>query len=228
MKKMKKIFNIMVAIAIVMATTGMASATGINSIGISGDTQGQIGDTVSINLDVSGMDGVGALQFDLNYNASVIKANSVAWGSTATGGLPSSSIDNSAGKVTIGVISTTGISGTGNLATISFSVVGNAGASTATTISLTTLQDIINGQVTTNPTINSGTFTVIGEPTTVPTTVPTTEPTTVPTTEPTTVPTTEPTQTPELPPPPVPEMSIIVLTLAGLLGLILIVSRNRR
>src|SRR5659263_15535 len=115
---MNKIYKMLVVIALLMITTGMASASGISTITIGGETQGAKGETKNITVDVSGMSGVGALQLDVTYDKNVMAANSVSFGAIA-GGVPAFNINTTTGKVTLGALSTGGLSGTGNLATIS-------------------------------------------------------------------------------------------------------------
>src|SRR5659263_166491 len=161
---MNKINSLIIAIVTVIAMIGMASATGIGSITIGGDIQGTNGQTKSVTVDVSGMSAVGALQLDVLYNSAVITVNTVTFGPAAGTGVTASNISNPSGKVTLGVISAAGISGSGTLATISFTVAGNAGDNTDLQIVKTSLVDFNILPVTTEPTITGGTFTVMGTP----------------------------------------------------------------
>ncbi len=160
---MKKINSGIIAIAIVIAMIGIASATGIDTIKIGGDTRGLNGEIKSVTVDVTGMNGVGALKLEILYNPAVITANSVGWGSAVTGlTLADWNINNPSGKVTLGIINASGLSGTGNLATIFFSVVGNAGDTTNINIIKKNLKDFNILPVNIEPAITDGTFTVIG------------------------------------------------------------------
>lgn len=163
---MRKILTIVTAIIMIIVTTGIVSASGIISITTGGATNGQNGQDVDVTIQATGMDNVGALQLVLAYDKNVINAVDVTNGALASG-LFSQFIDTTAGKGNVGWISSPNSigSGTGNLATIRFHVVGTAGQISPLDIRLVTIEQPDSMQVTTTPNIIGGTFTVTGAPT---------------------------------------------------------------
>jgi hypothetical protein len=85
------------------------------------------GDQVDVPLEVANVSNVGSLHAELVYDPSVLRAVSVRAGSLHSGGLFESNID-APGRVVVGMASTQGISGSGEVAVVSFDVVGQDGA----------------------------------------------------------------------------------------------------
>jgi hypothetical protein len=162
--KLRKTSIYVIAIMMMVATIGAASAvvqtSGMDSLSVGGATSGEHNQNVDITVDVTNASGIGALGFDVLFDPSVLTVNTVTMGPGLIGGLMSNNTDNVAGKEGIGGISTTGMSGTGNVVTINFLVVGNAPATTDIKIANLELQDTVNQNVTRRPNITNGVFTV--------------------------------------------------------------------
>jgi hypothetical protein len=158
--RLRKIFIAIMAILTITMAAGMTSASGIDTLKIGGTTTGTNGQDVDVTIDASGMSNVGSLQLNLVYDKNVITTSLATPGSITSGGLfaPNYGV----GKVGLGWISTTGMSGTGTLVTIRFHVVGNPGDTSPLDIQLVDITDPSSGAVTTRPTITSGVFTVGG------------------------------------------------------------------
>ena len=114
---------ILTTIMLLITMTSYASASGLSAISIGGDTQGTVGDFSTIYLNIEGADTVGSLQLDIMYNPKIIKANVVTAESISQGSIYAFNIDNTAGKVTIGMASTEGVTGSGPLVKINYSVI---------------------------------------------------------------------------------------------------------
>ena len=162
---MRKILITIVAAMMVVMTIGMTSAvvqaSGLDSLTIGGTTTGTNGQDVSVTINATNMSNIGNLQLELSYDKNVITAsNPVIAGGITSGSLFSPNIDNTIGKVTLGWNSTTGMSGTGTLATITFHVVGNAGATSHLDINLVNITDPNNIPVTSVIIVINGIFSV--------------------------------------------------------------------
>jgi hypothetical protein len=151
--------TIMVIITIAMMA-GMASASGVNSLATGGATTGTNGQDIFVTIEATSMSNVGSLQLNIVYDKNVITASTATTGGMTSGSLFASNIDNVAGKVNLGWVSTTGMSGTGTLVTIKFHVVGNRGANSPLNIKLVDITDPKSGHVTTRPKITNGIFNV--------------------------------------------------------------------
>jgi len=153
----------------------------------------------TIDIMIDGVEDLGSFQFDLTYDPAIVQATDVTLGPFlgSTGrstGVVGPTIDNVGGLVTFGAFSfgsQPGPSGTGTLATITFSTAGVG----------TSFLDLQNSQITDtlgNPqspvTEEDGTVTVAALPT--PTPTPTATATVTPTEVPTATPTPTPTNTP--------------------------------
>lgn len=121
--------------------------------------QGASGSTINVPIDVAGAEKVGALQFEVLYDTSVLTAESARAGALATDALVEVKTDKP-GRLFIALVTTNSISGSGTVATASFKVIGAPGA--ATPLEPTAAQaweGITHREVLINPVI--GQFTVI-------------------------------------------------------------------
>ena len=148
------------AIITIAMMAGMSSASGINSLVTGGATTGTNGQDIAVTIEATSMSNVGSLQLNLIYDKNVITASSATTGGMTSGSLFASNIDNVAGKVSLGWVSTTGISGTGTLVTIKFHVVGSRGAKSPLDIHLADITDPNSGSVTIRPKITNGIFNI--------------------------------------------------------------------
>lgn len=162
MKKIYKVFLVVVIAAMLTATASAAATTGADSLSIGGAKEGVNGQQVDILVNATNVSGVGAFQLDILYNASVISANSVTIG-TAIPGLIAGPPDNVNGSINIAGISTTGLEGSGTFAIINFTVVGVSPDSTDISIAVKELQNVTGGPVDRTPVITNGTFEVTGQ-----------------------------------------------------------------
>lgn len=98
-----------------------------------GSVQGEANRSVQVPIQIKGAPNVGALQFDLVYDARVLQVDKVARGALVANALLDSNT-STPGRVRIGVVTTEGLKGDGILANVGFQVRGSAGASSALTI----------------------------------------------------------------------------------------------
>lgn len=155
-----------VAIMAIMTTatvSAVAETSGVDSLKVGGATSGVNGEYVDITIDAENASGLGSFQFNVTYDSSIISANSVIIGTDLTGGIITKNINNVAGKVTVAGASDTGISGSGNVITINFTVVGNDPDSTDINITNVELKNITSKSVERQPEVTNGTFAVIGQ-----------------------------------------------------------------
>ena len=216
---MKK--SLFIWISIILLTSAMpVYGASIDTIEIGGTTSANYGEVVITSIIFNNADSVSSVQLDLLYNSSVLNAKKVVAGSIASDAMFVSKIDNSAGKITIPIITLDGITGTGSIADITFEVIGSSGSSSK--LELVGEVTDIDGIVL-NPVIKNGLFIVGGTPTPTPTETITPTPTSTPTPTETVTPT--PTPTPTGTPKPIPTVSVwIVLLIIIVVALLL----NRR
>jgi hypothetical protein len=94
--------------------------------------------TFDASIDVDGVANFNAGQFDLAFDSSVVSVTNVVDGSLDGEAIPVSAwerLDNDTIRVILDVSGIAGVNGSGNLAAISFEVVGEAGAKSALDIS---------------------------------------------------------------------------------------------
>ena len=84
------------------------------------------GDTVDVAIEVMGAEKVGALQFEVIYDSSVLTAASARAGALAGGAVIEVKTDKP-GRLFIALVTTNGINGTGTVATATFKVIGAPG-----------------------------------------------------------------------------------------------------
>lgn len=147
----------------ILLTINMASAGQIDKIYIT-NTTGDTGNNVVVSVNATNMKDIGSLQLDVQYDKNILAAENVTGGDLGSGGMFTSKI-NDTGKVTIGLISTEGISGNGSIADIVFRVIGPKGTSSPLNIIMTVptdpknipidVQDVVNATFTLS---NAGTI----------------------------------------------------------------------
>jgi hypothetical protein len=157
-KKRNKL-SIWIICIVLLLTVGTASADGIDKIYIS-NSSGDTGSKITVSVNAENMKNLGSLQFDVQYDKNVLIAENVIAGNATTGGMFTSNIRITG--MTIGIISTTGISGSGSIADIIFNVVGSKETSSPLTISMVSATDSKNNPIDILS-IDNATFTVIGE-----------------------------------------------------------------
>lgn len=128
------------------------SAAGLDTISIGGDSQVTIGNYATVYVNVTGASDVGSLQLDILFNPDVIIAQSIIPENLITGSSFAYNIDNTTGKITIGVINTNGINGDGPLAKINYSAIGLGESNIV--ISVTEMTDIVNNPITPGNIVN--------------------------------------------------------------------------
>lgn len=166
---MRKIFTMVMTIIMMVMITGTVSSavatSGMDSMSIGGATSGEHDQYVEITAGATSVYAVGAFTFHVQYDPSVISANEVTLGAGISGAtiIPGTP-DNINGDIKFVGMAYPGMQGSGIIAKINFTVVGNAPDSTEISILLTELQDENNQPVVRNPTIINSIFTVTGLP----------------------------------------------------------------
>jgi len=112
-----------------------------------GEVSGAPGQRAEVPIEVVGASDVGSLHIELVYDADVLQPVEVKNGALAGGAILDKNL-NTPGRVVLGLITTQGINGNGEVAVVSFDVVGKDGATSALTLEnvrandATTLADI--------------------------------------------------------------------------------------
>jgi len=129
---------------------------------------------VSLAVNISGVTDLFAFQFDVGFNPAVVSAGTQSEGAFLPSGgstfFVPGTVDNVGGTVTAiadSLTGFTGVSGSGTLATLFFQPTHN-GTSTITLFNVTLFDSALNGIPTANQTIQSGSITVSGIPSSVP------------------------------------------------------------
>lgn len=91
------------------------------------------GPTVEVPISAVTCEGMGALQFDLSYDPSVVEVESVETGGALTGGMVESEV-KSPGLLGVALISGTPIDGTGELLKVQFKLVAATGGTSSLAI----------------------------------------------------------------------------------------------
>ena len=92
--------------------------------------EGAAGSTVDVAIEVANAEKVGALQFEVVYDSSVLEAQSAKAGALASDSLIEVKTDKP-GRLFIALVTTNGINGSGTVATASFRVIGEVGKTTS-------------------------------------------------------------------------------------------------
>ena len=156
---------------IIMAVMFVGPALAATDVVVN-DASGDYGTTVDVPINVSGTSNIGAMDISLTYNPAVISPTGVADGVLISTTDLIANHTGTSGIVNISVASEYGITGTGSIAVIQFSVVGSDGATSPLTLSTADAYDLdspitVGGNVTgydeLTVTPTSGTFTATGE-----------------------------------------------------------------
>jgi len=91
--------------------------------------EGATGSTVDVPIDVAGAEKVGALQFEIVYDSTVLEAEGATAGSLASDSLVEVKTDKP-GRLFIALVTTNSINGSGTVATARFNVIGEVGKTT--------------------------------------------------------------------------------------------------
>lgn len=142
MNNIKRILIIMfITVILLTAVVNVVSASGVEEFYLKITAEEPDSEYINVAINVNEADDIGSLNLDLIYDPTIIIAENVILGKTASGSLFAYTIKNDAGKVSLGYATTKGISGTGPLSVIKFKIVGEKEDITPLTISVTTLTD---------------------------------------------------------------------------------------
>lgn len=124
MKKLLALVGLLLAVS-------FGSAAGL-TVSV-GDTTGTSGDTVEVSINLRGASDVGSMDIVLTYDSSILRAVEVEAGKLAKNALIESNIADE-GKVIIALADSSGITGDGEVALISFEVLGEIGTASPLTL----------------------------------------------------------------------------------------------
>jgi Cohesin domain len=140
MENMKNRYNvgascayILVTVVLLVMAANTVVASGVETISVGGDTSGVVGDSATIYISATGVNGLGSINFDVLYDHNIIGAISVTEGNLTSGAFLVSGIHDTEDNVQISLMSLGGISGSGTIAKISYNI--KKVGSTALTIS---------------------------------------------------------------------------------------------
>ncbi len=119
---MRKILYVLILVSLISVASGASLVVSI------GDIQGSPGSTVQVPITVEGARDVGSVDITLKYDQSVLKAISVETADLSKNAIMESNIEDP-GQINIALVDASGINGDGEIATISFSVLGGTGES---------------------------------------------------------------------------------------------------
>ncbi len=165
MEKMKSV-GVLFSVVFLLVIVSVHAVASIENIYIEGPLQAPSGSNITFSVHATGMNNVGSLQLDILYDPSVIQAISVDRGDTPADVLFTYNVNNSAGIVTLGYITTKGMNGSLVIANISFKVVGSEGDSTDVNIFVVDATDTQNNPI--NVTSVQGITFSVGIPDTTP------------------------------------------------------------
>jgi hypothetical protein len=148
---MRKILYALLLVSLISVASGASLFVSI------GDIQGSPDSTVQVPITVEGAKDVGSVDITLKYDPSVLKAVSVETVDLGKNAIMESNLANP-GQVNIALVDASGINGEGEIATISFSVLGETGASSPLSLVEASVFDL--ELVEQQTTISNGAFTV--------------------------------------------------------------------
>ncbi len=125
------------------------------------DASGTQGSTITVPVTVSGASGLGSMDLIITYDPAVLTVASVDKGTLNKGMLSTNT--SAPGLIALSLVDPAGMSGSGDVAMITFNVIGNA--SQASPLTVQTVQAYDAGTFLDTPvTISSGSFTVRENP----------------------------------------------------------------
>lgn len=122
--KKSRILAAIIILSLMATLTGAAMSSNSMTVSVTYQDGAEIGDTLDVQVEVSGADAACAVQFALGYNESVLDCLSITTGSALSGMMSATNPDASDGA-RIAAASATGIDINGVIATLQFRVVGS-------------------------------------------------------------------------------------------------------
>jgi hypothetical protein len=148
---MRKILYALLLVSLISVASGASLFVSI------GDIQGSPDSTVQVPITFEGARDVGSVDITLKYDPSVLKAVSVETVDLGKNAIMESNLANP-GQVNIALVDASGINGEGEIATISFSVLGETGSSSPLSLLEASVYDL--ELVEQQTTISNGVLTV--------------------------------------------------------------------
>lgn len=122
--KKSRILAAIIILSLMATLTGAAMSSNSMTVSVTYQDGAEIGDTLDVQVEVSGADAACAVQFALGYNESVLDCLSITTGSALTGMMSATNPDASDGA-RLAAASATGIDINGVIATLQFRVIGS-------------------------------------------------------------------------------------------------------
>ena len=122
--KKSRILAAIIILSLMATLTGAAMSSNSMTVSVTYQDGAEIGDTLDVQVEVSGADATCAVQFALGYNDSVLDCLSITTGSAMSGMMSATNPDASDGA-RIAAASATGIDINGVVATLQFRVIGS-------------------------------------------------------------------------------------------------------
>lgn len=122
--KKSRILAAIIILSLMATLTGAAMSSNSMTVSVTYQDGAEIGDTLDVQVEVSGADAACAVQFALGYNDSVLDCLSITTGSALSGMMSATNPDASDGA-RIAAASATGIDINGVVATLQFRVIGS-------------------------------------------------------------------------------------------------------
>lgn len=122
--KKSRILAAIIILSLMATLTGAAMSSNSMTVSVTYQDGAEIGDTLDVQVEVSGADATCAVQFALGYNDSVLDCLSITTGSALSGMMSATNPDASDGA-RIAAASATGIDINGVVATLQFRVIGS-------------------------------------------------------------------------------------------------------
>lgn len=122
--KKSRILAAIIFLSLMATLTGAAMSSNSMTVSVAYQDGAEIGDTLDVQVEVSGADATCAVQFALGYNDSVLDCLSITTGSALSGMMSATNPDASDGA-RIAAASATGIDINGVVATLQFRVIGS-------------------------------------------------------------------------------------------------------
>ena len=122
--KKSRILAAIIILSLMATLTGAAMSSNSMNVSVTYQDGAEIGDTLDVQVEVSGADATCAVQFALGYNDSVLDCLSITTGSALSGMMSATNPDASDGA-RIAAASATGIDINGVVATLQFRVIGS-------------------------------------------------------------------------------------------------------